>query len=109
MAYESHTSQVMAALADPTRRAIVEQIGRTPAPVGRIAREFPISRPAISQHLKVLSDAGIVTATADGTRRIYRLEPSAIAALRDWCDQMWDAALSNFEAEARRIAERDQS
>ena len=104
MTYQYETSRLMAALADPTRRSIAETLASGPAPVGRIARDLPISRPAVSQHLKVLSDAGLVSAVARGTRRIYRLEPKAIAALRDWCDQLWDDALSAFAAEANRIA-----
>ncbi len=78
----------MAALGDPTRRAIVERIGRAPAPVGKIAETLPVSRPAVSQHLKVLADAGIVSVTPAGTRRIYTLRPEAIAALRTWCDTL---------------------
>ncbi len=94
----------MAALADPTRRAIAESLAKGPAPVSQIASNLPVSRPAVSQHLKVLSDAGLVTAEPQGTRRIYRLEPVAIAALRDWCDRLWDDALAAFAAQANLIS-----
>ena len=100
----------MVALGDPTRRAVVEKLARQPMPVGQIAATLPVSRPAVSQHLKVLSDAGLVGVTLSGTRRIYALNPNAIAALRDWCDHLWNDALSAFQAEATRIAaEKDTS
>ena len=95
------------ALADPTRRAIVEALRDDPQPVGRLARRFPVSRPAISQHLKVLSDAGLVEADARGTRRIYRLAPSGIGAMRAYLDQLWDDALAAYAAEAHRQAKGD--
>jgi DNA-binding transcriptional ArsR family regulator len=104
MTYLFETSEIMKALADPTRRSIAECLAKAPAPVGQIAANLPVSRPAVSQHLKVLSDAGLVSAEASGTRRIYRLEPAAIAALRNWCDRLWDDALAAFAAEATRIA-----
>jgi DNA-binding transcriptional ArsR family regulator len=107
MAYGFETSHLMAALADPTRRNIAECLAKGPAPVGQIAKNLPVSRPAVSQHLKVLSDAGIVSAEARGTRRIYRLEPAAIAALRDWCDKLWDDALAAFADEANHVAKRE--
>jgi len=98
--------RLITALADPTRRAIVERLGRAPSPVGRLAAGLPVTRPAVSQHLKVLNDAGLVVARAEGNRRIYRLDPTGIAALRDWLDRMWDDALSAFAAEAARENER---
>jgi len=104
MTYPFETSEIMAALADPTRRSIAECLAKAPAPVGHIAKNLPVSRPAVSQHLKVLSDAGLVSAEALGTRRIYRLEPAAIAALRDWCDRLWDDALAAFAAQATGVA-----
>ena len=109
MTYQSDPSGIIAVLADPTRRAIAECLAKGPAPVGQIAKGLPVSRPAVSQHLKVLSDAGLVTATANGTLRIYRLEPAAIASLREWCDRLWDNALSAFAAEAIRVAEGEES
>lgn len=85
-----------AALADPTRREIFERIARRPAAVGELARGLPVSRPAVSQHLKVLKDAGLVSEIPVGTRRIYRLDPRGIGAMRDWLDAHWSAALGAF-------------
>lgn len=109
MTYAIDPAPIIAALADPTRQKIVERLGRAPAPVGRIAAGLPVSRPAVSQHLKVLSDAGVVTAESKGTRRIYRLEPDAVAALRDWCDRLWDDALAAFARAAETEAERSKA
>ncbi|MDJ1007347.1 MAG: metalloregulator ArsR/SmtB family transcription factor [Paracoccaceae bacterium] len=95
---------VIAALADPTRRAIVERLGTAPASVSAIAAGFPVSRPAISQHLRVLGDAGLVTVRAEGTRRIYALAPDGAAPLRDWLDRLWDDALHAFAEKAREEA-----
>lgn len=94
------------ALSDPTRQAIVELLRDTPQPVGALAARFPISRPAVSQHLKVLSDAGLVTASARGTRRIYRLAPDGVASLRRYLDRLWDDALASYAAEAEAEARR---
>lgn len=96
--------KILTALADPTRQAIVEQLAQTPRSVGELARGFPVSRPAISQHLKVLSDAGVLTVTTEGTRRVYRLDPKGMAALRQWLDGLWDTALAAFAAEAEALA-----
>jgi DNA-binding transcriptional ArsR family regulator len=85
-----------AALGDPTRRAIVETLARGPRAVGELAAELPVSRPAVSQALKVLKDAGLVTERPAGTRRIYRLNPTAVAALRDQLDTFWSRALANY-------------
>ncbi len=85
-------------LADRTRRAIVECLARRPQAVGELANELPISRPAVSQHLKVLKEAGLVSEQPEGTRRIYRLNPAAVSALRDQLDTFWNRALSNYEA-----------
>ena len=85
------------ALGDPVRRAIVEQIAARPLAVGDIARGLPISRPAVSQHLKVLKDAGLVMDRPLGTRRIYSLNPEGIAALRADLDRFWTAALAGFK------------
>ena len=84
------------ALGDPTRRAIVECLAERPRAVGELAEELPVSRPAVSQALKVLKDAGLVTERAAGTRRIYRLEPIAVAALRDQLDAFWTRALAAY-------------
>ncbi|MGO1050386.1 ArsR/SmtB family transcription factor [Crossiella sp. CA198] len=85
------------ALGDRTRRAIVECLAERPRAVGELAEELPVSRPAVSQHLKVLKDAGLVTDRMAGTRRIYRLNPAGVAALRDQLDTFWNRALSGYE------------
>src|SRR4051812_49016125 len=85
-----------AALGDPTRRAIVASLAERPRAVGELAAELPVSRPAVSQALKVLKDAGLVTERASGTRRIYRLNPTAVAALRDQLDTFWNRALASY-------------
>jgi len=87
----------LTALADPTRRAVFERVGRSPAAVGEIAAGLPVSRPAVSQHLKVLKEAGLVTETPHGTRRIYRLDPRGIGQLRNWLDQFWAGQLEAFK------------
>lgn len=84
------------ALGDPTRRAIVACLAERPRAVGELAAELPVSRPAVSQALKVLKDAGLVDERALGTRRIYRLNPTAVAALRDQLDTFWTRALANY-------------
>jgi DNA-binding transcriptional ArsR family regulator len=98
VAYEN----ALAALADPTRRRVLEQLRAGPKPVSRIAEEMPVSRPAVSQHLKVLKGAGLVADRAEGTRRIYYLDPHGLGALRAWLDQFWDAALLAFKLEAEK-------
>jgi DNA-binding transcriptional ArsR family regulator len=87
----------LSALADPTRRTIFERVGAAPGAVGEIAAGLPVSRPAVSQHLKVLKEAGLVTDTPDGTRRVYRLDPRGLGALRDWLDLFWGDQLSAFK------------
>jgi DNA-binding transcriptional ArsR family regulator len=94
---------VWGALGDRTRRAIVECLADGPRALGALAAVLPVSRPAVSQHLKVLKDAGLVSERADGTRRIYRLEPAAVAALRDQLDTFWRRALTGY-ADAVDIA-----
>ncbi|MGH8824888.1 MAG: ArsR/SmtB family transcription factor [Jiangellaceae bacterium] len=90
------------ALGDPTRRAIVELLAAGPSPVGRLADLLPVSRPAVSQHLRVLKDAGLVRSDAVGTRRLYRLDPRGPAELRAYLDRFWTTALAAF-AEAVAI------
>ena len=85
------------ALGDPTRYAIVASLAERPRTVGELAAELPVSRPAVSQALKILKNAGLVSERAAGTRRIYRLNPAAVAALRDQLDTFWGRALSNYE------------
>ena len=96
MAYEN----ALAALADPTRRLVFERLRSGPQPVGAIAHGLPVSRPAVSQHLKVLKEAGLVTDRPEGTRRVYYIDPEGLGALRAWLDQFWDQALAAFKAEA---------
>jgi DNA-binding transcriptional ArsR family regulator len=98
MAYQN----ALAALADPTRRLVFEKLKSGPKPVGAIARGLPVSRPAVSQHLKVLKDAGLVADQPDGTRRVYYIDPKGLGQLRAWLDQFWDRALASFAAEAER-------
>jgi len=87
----------LSALGDPTRRAIFERLAGRPRAVGDLARELPVSRPAVSQHLKVLKDAGLVIDRPAGTRRIYQLDPDGIGALRAYLDQFWTQALTAFK------------
>ena len=84
------------ALGDSTRRAIFEEVRRSPRSVRELADEFPVSRPAVSQHLKVLKEAGLVRDEAVGTRRIYSIDPAGLETLRLWIETMWDEALSSF-------------
>jgi DNA-binding transcriptional ArsR family regulator len=101
----TYGSDQLAALADPSRRAIFEALRDGPRAVGELAADLPISRPAVSQHLKVLKAAGLVTDRAVGTKRLYRLEPAGIAALRAYLDGMWSDALKAFAELAERTEE----
>jgi DNA-binding transcriptional ArsR family regulator len=92
------------ALADPTRRRVFERLRAGPSSVGRIARGLPVSRPAVSQHLKVLKEAGLVADRAEGTRRVYWIDTKGLAAIRRWLDGFWDEALAAFKAEAEAAA-----
>lgn len=98
MSYSSAAVSALGALGDPTRRAIFERIAQKAAAVGEIAEQLPVSRPAVSQHLKVLKAAGLVTESAEGTRHIYRLDPRGIGAVREWLDQYLGEALDAFKA-----------
>jgi DNA-binding transcriptional ArsR family regulator len=97
---------MFSALSDPTRREVFGRLRGGGLAVGEIARGLPVSRPAVSQHLKVLKDAGLVTDQADGTRRIYHIDPNGLAAMRAWLDQFWDVALQAFAAEIDNTEER---
>ena len=92
----------MDALGDPTRRAIFERLRSKPLSVGEIADGLPVSRPAVSQHLRVLKEAGLVAERRNGTRRLYRLDPDGVGELRDYFDDFWTEALVAFKAEAER-------
>lgn len=101
---------MFAALADPTRRFIFELVAARPRSVGELADRLPVSRPAVSQHLRVLADARLVVARAEGTRRVYGLDQAGLSAARAYLDRFWDRALHDFkqvaEAAAREEAER---
>ncbi|HMI94623.1 MAG TPA: metalloregulator ArsR/SmtB family transcription factor [Polyangiales bacterium] len=90
------------ALSDPTRRQIFEKVARRPLSVVEIADGLPVSRPAVSQHLRVLKDARLVVERKDGTRRVYRLDPEGVAQLRNYLDRFWDRALDAFKAAAEQ-------
>lgn len=93
--------RVLDALGDPTRRALLERLQSRPLSVGELAAPLPISRPAVSKHLKVLSDAGLVTHATEGTRNVYRVDPDGFAELRRWTGQFWDEALERFADHVR--------
>lgn len=95
------------ALVDPTRRAILARLLEGPIAVGELADEFPISRPAISQHLRVLKDAKLVTDTASGTRRLYSIDIDGFNRLRDYLDDFWDQALAAFKRKADESKEEE--
>ncbi len=98
----------MSALGDPTRRAIFELLADGPRPVGEIARDLPVTRPAVSQHLKVLKEAGLVTDRQIGTRRLYQLDPEGVGALRAYLDRFWNRALRAFKAAAEQLPQEEQ-
>ena len=94
----------MGLLGDPTRRVIFELLARRPASVQELADQLPISRPAVSQHLRVLKNGGLVVSRAEGTRRIYQLNPDGVGALRAWLDGVWGDALAGFHKAAEVAA-----
>ncbi|TWP48163.1 winged helix-turn-helix transcriptional regulator [Lentzea tibetensis] len=94
----------LAALGDPTRRLIFERLASGPLAVGQLADELPVSRPAVSQHLKVLKEARLVRDRAVGTRRLYSVDPVGVRAVRDYMDELWGRALANFA----RVVEEEQ-
>ncbi|HYY33463.1 MAG TPA: metalloregulator ArsR/SmtB family transcription factor [Gaiellaceae bacterium] len=98
----------IAALADPTRRRVFERLRAGPRPVGEIARGLPVSRPAVSQHLRVLKEAGLVRERREGTRNYYSVNGDGLAELRDYFEQFWDEALAAFK-EAAEKGEGDES
>jgi DNA-binding transcriptional ArsR family regulator len=100
----AYGKNAFSALADPTRRRVFERLKSGPRAVGDIARGLPVSRPAVSQHLKVLKEAGLVADRPEGTRRVYYIDPQGLGALRKWLDQFWDHALAAFQAELEREA-----
>jgi DNA-binding transcriptional ArsR family regulator len=92
----------LSALADPTRRAVFERLRDGPASVGDVAAGLPVSRPAVSQHLKALKSAGLVMDKPDGTRRVYYVDPHGLGELRRWLDEFWDDALNAFKHEVEK-------
>jgi DNA-binding transcriptional ArsR family regulator len=95
-------AQALQALADPTRRSVLEELREGPRAVGEIAGRLPVSRPAVSQHLRVLKEAGLVTERQNGTRRLYRVDPDGLAELREYLEGFWEEALANFKAAAEQ-------
>ena len=93
------------ALSDPTRRHIFEQLKAGPRSVGDLAADLPVTRPAVSQHLRVLEDVGLVTHRRNGTRHLYELDAAGVAVLRDWVDGLWTEALGRFKQVAERKGE----
>lgn len=94
----------LSALADPTRRAIWERLAEGESSVAAIARAMPVSQPAVSQHLKVLREAGLVSGRAEGARTIYSIDPAGLGPLRAWLDRFWDAQLAEF----KKVAEQSE-
>jgi DNA-binding transcriptional ArsR family regulator len=101
----TYQTEGLTALGDPTRRAIFERLGDRPRAVGDLASELPVSRPAVSQHLKVLKDAQLVVDRRAGNRRIYQLDPDGVGALRAYLDQFWSKALAAYKAAVEQRTE----
>jgi DNA-binding transcriptional ArsR family regulator len=98
-------AEALSALGDPTRREIFERLIDGPRAVGDLALGLPVSRPAVSQHLRVLKEAGLVTDRAEGTKRVYQIDPAGLGAMRQWLDRFWDASLDAF----REAVEKDNT
>jgi DNA-binding transcriptional ArsR family regulator len=105
MAYQGAAAKALDALGDPTRRAVLETLAIGPHPVWEIAAGLPVSRPAVSQHLRVLKEAGLVRDRRDGNRRVYSVDPEGLAALRNYLERHWDSALEAFEKAAAKAME----
>ena len=101
--------KTLTALGDPTRRQVFERLRRGGLAVGQIARGLPVSRPAVSQHLKVLKEAGLVREQRCGTRRVYEIDPQGLGQLRRWLDEFWGEALEAFRAEVEQIGKHRKS
>jgi DNA-binding transcriptional ArsR family regulator len=101
----TNQSSVLDALGDPTRRGIFEALAKGPMPVGRLAARLPISRPAVSQHLRVLKAAGLVVDRPSGTRRLYEIDPAGVREIRSWVEGVWTTALAAFAAAAEQQEE----
>lgn len=98
-------SNVVTALADPTRREIFERLAVRPQSVGALALELPISRPAVSQHLRVLKKAGLVSDRAEGAKHVYQIDPAGLSVMRQWLDRFWERSLDAFRAEVAHAGE----
>ncbi len=104
----ANAAHAFAALADPTRRAVFERLARGPRAVGELAKGLPVSRPAVSQHLAVLKEAGLVKDQADGTRRLYRIDPAGLGVIRAWLDRFWEDSLASFKTELEAAMRKEQ-
>jgi DNA-binding transcriptional ArsR family regulator len=104
----AHAERVLDALGDPTRRAVFARLRGRARSVGEIAAGLEVTRPAVSQHLKVLRDARLVTARSEGTRRVYAVDPRGLEAARDWLDGFWDRTLAAFKEAAEREASKER-
>lgn len=104
----TYDNDALTTLADPTRRLIFKRLAAGPQPVGALARNLPISRPAVSQHLAALKSAGLVIDRPEGAKHIYRIDPNGLAAIRKWLDQCWTEALANYAAEFSQDPQGDQ-
>ncbi|MGH9046541.1 MAG: ArsR/SmtB family transcription factor [Acidimicrobiales bacterium] len=104
----TYRASALLALGDPTRLAIMERLADRPLAVVDLTRDLPVSRPAVSQHLRILKDAGLVVDQAVGNRRIYRAEPDALAALRDQLDRFWGKAMAAYQAAVEQSSEEDR-
>ena len=105
----AYQGTALAALADPTRRVIFERVAEQPSAVVELARDLPVSRPAVSQHLKVLKDAGLVTARPEGNRRIYEVDPDGLGELRAYLEQFWNKTLVAYKAVVERLPPEERS
>lgn len=104
----TNAAAMMTALGDPTRQAIFDRLSDGPLPVGKLAAELPISRPAVSQHLRTLKDVGLVRDRQVGTRRLYQVDPAGLAILRSYLDQFWERSLAAFAAAANEQQQGEQ-
>ena len=103
----ANATTILVALGDPTRQAILDLLLDGPQPVGELAARLPVSRPAVSQHLKVLKEVGLVVDRQDGTRRVYRVDPAGLAPLRAYLDRFWQQALVSFAHHAEETAQKE--
>lgn len=103
----TNITAMLTALGDPTRQAILDQLADGPLAVGQLAQRLPVTRPAVSQHLKVLKDVGLVVDRQVGTRRLYQVDPQGLAALRAHLDGFWERSLAAFQDRTRELREDD--